>query len=319
VRALTISDGRLELRDRPDPTPAAEEVLVEIAGTGINRADLMQLAGAYPAPRGWPPDVPGLEFAGTVVATGPRVNSLARGDRVFGIAGGGAHASHILTMETLCASVPANLDLVEAGGVPEVFITAHDALVTNADLRSGERLLINGVGSGVGTAAVQLARALGATTVGTSRTPEKLRRAKQLGLDEEVVAADDMAEAIGGVDVVLELVGGDYLSMDVDLCRPNGRIIVVGLLAGSAATIDLGQILSKRLTLRGTTLRRRPNYEKARATAAFSAQVVPLLVRGDLRPVVDRVLPLGDAEAGYEAVGSNQTFGKVILAPQRGD
>jgi NADPH:quinone reductase len=287
---------------------------VRIAGAGVNRADLLQRAGRYPPPPGWPEDVPGLEQAGTVVAVGPWVRSLAEGDRVFGILGGGGHATHVLTREWLCAPVPEGLDLVEAGGVPEVFFTAHDALWVQARLRPGERVLIHGVGGGVGVAAVQLARALGASTVGTSRTESKLERAGALGLDEGLLAGDGMAERIGMVDVVLDLVGGNYLATDLAVCDTRGRIVIVGLLGGSTAKLDLGLLMRRRMTLIGTVLRRRPEHEKAAATVRFTREVVPLLAAGRLRPVTERVFPLAQANQAYDYLASNESFGKVILA-----
>ena len=315
LKAAVVQAGRIEIQDRPSPTPVADRVVVEVAGSGLNRADLLQRKGRYPAPPGWPEDIPGLEFAGTVAATGDAVRGLAEGDRVFGIVGGGAHASHAVTIEALCMRVPPGLDLVEAGGVPEVFVTAYDALVSQAGLTSGERVLIHGVGSGVGTAAVQIARALGATTVGTARTPEKLHRAKALGLDDAVAAGDDMVERIGEVDVVLELAGGSYLEVDVRVCRPRGRIVVVGTMAGTNAELDLRALMTKRLALRGTVLRSRPEWERARATAEFAHAILPLFERGVLEPVIDRVMPLEDANAAYDLLESNETFGKVILKP----
>ena len=313
MRALVIADGELRVEERPTPAPEADQILVEVAAAGLNRADLLQARGAYAAPPGWPADVPGLEFAGTVAAAGPRVTSLARGDRVFGIVGGGGHASHLITREDLCARVPAGLELGIAGGAPEAFLTAHDALVTQAGVRPGERVLIHGVGSGVGTAAVQVARALGATTVGTSRTPAKLERARSLGLGAGVAAGASMAEEIGEVDVVIDLVGGDYLETDVAVCRRRGRVIIVGLLAGAKAKLNLGAVWTKRLTLRGTTLRGRPDYEKALATRAFEREVVPLLGSGELEIVVDRTFSLDDAPKAYDHMASNLGYGKTII------
>jgi putative PIG3 family NAD(P)H quinone oxidoreductase len=316
LKVIAIVDGALCMEERATPEPGGDQVLVAVSGTGVNRADLLQKMGRYPAPPGWPADVPGMELSGTVASVGPSVRSLEVGDQVFGIVGGGAHATHVLMPELLCAPVPSGLELIEAGGVPEVFITAHDALVSQAHLRSGERVLIHGVGSGVGTAAVQLVRALGATSVGTARTPEKLERAKELGLDEAVVASDEMAREIGEVDLVLDLVGGPYIEVDIEVCRPKGRVMVVGLLAGASARLDLGRVLQGRLQIRGTTLRNRPDWEKAQATAAFAAQVLPLFARGAVRPVVDSVLPLESAEEAYDALATNKPFGKVILAPR---
>jgi NADPH:quinone reductase-like Zn-dependent oxidoreductase len=313
VRALVISDGELRIEERPTPAPEADQVLVEVTGAGLNRADLIQLRGLYPAPPGWPPDIPGLEFAGTVVGTGAGVKALREGDRVFGIVGGGAHATHLVTQEDLCSPVPDELDILDAGGIPEAFITAHDALVTQGDLRPGERVLIHGVGSGVGTAAVQVARLLGATTVGTSRTDAKLRRAEELGLDQGVLASETMADEIGEVDVVIDLIGGDYVVTDVKVCRLRGRIVIVGLLAGARTTVDLGAVWSKRLTIRGTSLRARPNYEKALAARAFEREVLPSLGRGDTRVVVDNVFLLDDSRKAYEYMLSNEGFGKTII------
>jgi NADPH:quinone reductase len=313
MRAAVIRDGHLELADRPTPVPTRSEVLVRVAGAGLNRADLLQVMGMHPAPPGWPDEIPGLEFAGTVTAVGDRVQSLSEGDRVFGILGGGGHATELITVEGLCVRVPESVDLLEAGGIPEVFMTAHDAMV-QAGLRSGERVLIHAVGSGVGTAAVQIARALGATTVGTARTADKLDRAVELGLDEAVLAGDDMAERIGEVDVVLDLVGGDYLQVDVKVCRPQGRIVLVGLLAGASVDLDLGSVLRKRLTLKGTVLRARPEWQKMQATAAFAREVIPLFKRGVLKTVVDRVMPLDEVAAAYELLSANRTFGKVIIS-----
>jgi NADPH:quinone reductase len=313
-----MSDGDLQFAERDTPEPTADQVLVEVRGSGLNRADLLQKMGRHAAPHGWPADVPGLELSGAVAAVGPGVRVLHKGDHVFGIVGGGAHATHALTTESLCVVVPEGLDLVEAGGIPEVFVTAHDALFTQANLRPGERVLIHGVGSGVGTACVQLVRAAGAQSVGTARTPDKIDRAHELGLDEGIVAGENMAREIGEVDLVIDLVGGDYMEVDVEVCKPKGRIVLVGLLAGASAQVDLGQILGKRLHLRGTVLRARPEWEKAQATAAFTHDVVPLLERGEVRPVVDRVFPLEDAAQAYEELASNTTFGKIVLAPKGG-
>jgi NADPH:quinone reductase-like Zn-dependent oxidoreductase len=313
VRALVVDDGELRIEDRPTPAPEGDQVLVEVAAAGLNRADTIQLRGRYPAPPGWPPDIPGLEFAGTVAATGRGVKALSEGDRVLGIVGGGAHATHLITNEDLCSPVPVDLDLLTAGGVPEAFITAHDALVTQGDLRPGQRVLIHAVGSGVGTAAVQVARLLGATTVGTSRTEDKLRRAAELGLDQGVVASETMANEIGDVDLVIDLLGGDYVATDVEVCRSRGTIVVVGLLAGGQTTVDLVAVWAKRLTIRGTALRARANYEKALAARAFEREVLPSLERGDAQVVVDKVFMLDDAPAAYEYMLTNEGYGKTII------
>jgi NADPH:quinone reductase len=314
MRAAVIRDGQLEVAERPTPTPVGTEVLVRVAGAGVNRADLLQVAGMHPAPPGWPADIPGLDFAGTVTAAGEQVHSLSVGDRVFGILGGGGHATELITTEGLCVRVPESVDLVAAGGIPEVFMTAHDAMVTQSGLKSGERVLIHAVGSGVGTAAVQIARALGASTVGTARSADKLDRAIALGLDDAVLAGDEMAERIGEVDVVLDLVGGNYLRVDVAVCRPQGRIVLVGLLAGASVDLDLGIMLRKRISLTGTVLRARPGWQKAQATAAFAREVLPLFEKGMLKTVVDRVMPLDEVAEAYGLLAANKTFGKVILS-----
>ncbi|MGH2790127.1 MAG: NAD(P)H-quinone oxidoreductase [Actinomycetota bacterium] len=313
MRALVIANGELRVEDRPTPAPEGDQVLVEVAAAGLNRADLLQVHGAHPAPPGWPADVPGLEFAGTVAATGSGVTSFSGGERVFGIIGGGGHATHLVTRQDLCALVPEGVDLVAAGGVPEAYITAHDALVTKGGLRPGERVLIHGVGSGVGTAAVQVARALGATIVGTSRTPDKLERARAIGLDSGVLASDAMADDIGEVDVVIDLIGGDYVATDVEVCRTNGRIVIVGLLAGPEATLNLGALMRKRLTLRGTTLRARPDHEKILATRAFEREIAPLIGSGALEVVRDKTFKLDEAPAAYEHMASNDGYGKTII------
>jgi NADPH2:quinone reductase len=313
MRVLVAAREGLQIEERPKPVVAADQILVEVASSSVNRADLLQAAGHYPAPPGWPPDVLGLEFAGTVVETGPGAVSAKAGDRVFGIVGGGGHATHLVTRADLCVPVPTDLDLVTAGAAPEVFITAHDALVARAAVRPGERVLIHGVGSGVGTAAVQVARLLGASTVGTSRTRAKLERAAELGLEDGVIASDVMAQEIGEVDVVIDLVGGDYIRTDVAVCRPAGRIVLVGLLAGASTQMDLGAVLRKRLAMVGTTLRARPEHLKTAATTAFAREVAPLLGR-ELEIVVDRVFGFDDAPAAYEYMATSGNFGNIVLS-----
>lgn len=313
MRAATIRDGNLEVVEHDTPEPGGDHVLVSVASAGLNRADLLQKMGAYPAPPGWPADIPGLEFAGRVTALGEQAKAFEVGDEVFGITGGGGHATHVLVPEELCVRVPSGLDLIEAGGAPEIFVTAHDALVSHTNTRPGERVLIHGVGSGVGSAAVQIAKALGAETVGTSRTQSKLDRAQHLGLDAGIIAGADMVDAIGEVDVVIDLVGGDYLEIDVEVCRPRGRIVIVGLLAGASAKLDMGLVLRKRLTVKGTTLRARSNAEKALAVQAFGREVVPELAAGMFKVIVERVYPLDEVAQAYDLMASNESFGKIIL------
>ncbi len=270
---------------------------------------------------GRPADIPGLEYAGEVDALGPDVTGpLKPGDRVFGIVSGGGQAEFVLTHERLAVPIPPNLDFVEAAAVPEAFITAHDALLNQGDLSPGERVLIQAVGSGVGTAAVQVAHAMGCTVFGTSRTAAKLEQAKPLGLDHGIdTASEDFATAVRsqtdgeGVHVVIDLIGGSALAGNLAALTPRGRLVLVGLLGGSNAPLDLNLMLRKRLTIVGTTLRARPLEEKIAATRRFAAQVVPWLARGTVRPVVDSTFAFEDVHAAQSRMESNQVFGKVIL------
>jgi putative PIG3 family NAD(P)H quinone oxidoreductase len=322
MRALVIADQQVRVEERPDPEPGPGEVLVRVHGAGLNRADLAQRAGFYQAPPGSPADIPGLEFAGEVVAHGVGVTEPPLGARVFGIAGGGGQAELLAVPATQCAPVPESIDLVTAGGVPEVFVTAHDALTTQAAMQPDEVVLVHAVGSGVGTAAVQLGRAAGCTVVGTARTAEKLEQAQTLGLDHAVLAARDLdpaalaadiTDAVGAVDVVLELVGGDYLITDLAVTGLRGRIVLVGMMAGSRTNLDLGALLMKRIRVYGTTLRGRSVEEKAAATAGFARDVVPLLASGEIRPVIARTLPIDDGAAAYELLASDAVFGGIVL------
>jgi NADPH:quinone reductase len=327
VRAITIVDGHLELLDRPLPEPAPDGVVVRVHGAGLNRADLLQRAGRYPPPPGVPADVPGMEFAGVVAAVGASVTTRAVGDRVFGIIGGGAQAEYVAVPAVHCAVVSEQLDLVAMGGVPEAFLTAHDAMVTQARVAAGEWVLVHAIGSGVGTAALQLARALGARVVGTARTAEKIERCRALGLDAGIepprtpdgaLDVDALAWAIveatgGGAHVTLDLVGGDYVIADVNAATVQGRIVCIGTMAGGRAMLPIGAILAKRLTLIGTVLRGRNVAEKAAATDAFVRDVVPLLADGRVAPIVEATLSLDRAEEAYALLESDATFGKVIL------
>ena len=313
----------LSVREVARPGAAtANRVCVRVHAAGLNRADILQRMGKYPAPVGYSQEIPGLEFAGTVEQVGEEVRSLQVGQRVFGITAGGAQAEYVVVPEDTLAVVPDNLRWAEAAGVPEVFITAHDALFTQAGLKMGERVLVHAVGSGVGTAAVQLAHAAGATAYGTSRTFEKLERARPYGLDEAVAVGNDptaFACAVSewtageGVNVILDLVGGSYLAANVEALAPRGRLMFVGTTGGASASLNLGIVMSKRLRLMGTMLRGRSLEEKARATRLFAAHVVPLLANGGVRPVIDRVYPIAEVRAAHERLESNESFGKVVL------
>ncbi len=323
VTFVPRSDGKgsdIVVAERPVPEAVADQVLVRVHGAGLNRADLVQRMGGYPAPPGTPADVPGLEIAGTVEAVGERVTAWQPGDTVFGVVGGGGQAQYCLTVESHLAPVPDGMDLVAAGGVPEVFITAHDALFTRCRLAPGERLLVHAVGSGVGTAAIQLARAIGATSVGTARTAAKLDRVRQLGCLRGVLVEGEwdvarLAAEIGPADVVCDLVGGRYVELDVAAAALKARIVLVGAMGGGQASFPMGGVMGKRLEIHGTMLRGRAGWEKAAATNAFRAQVVPLLAAGTVAPVIDAVVPITEAARAYELLASDTTFGKVVLSP----
>jgi putative PIG3 family NAD(P)H quinone oxidoreductase len=313
----------LEVVEVERPEAAGERVRVRVHAAALNRADLLQRRGAYPAPPGVPADIPGLEFAGEVEATGADARRWRAGARVFGITGGGAQAEYVVVPENTLAEIPANLGWEEAAAVPEAFITAHDALFTQGHLAPGERVLIHAAGSGVGLAAIQLARATGAQTLGTARrTADKLERARAYGLDAACVVQDDpqaFAEAVkdwtngAGVDVILDLVGASYLAANLDALAPRGRLLLVGTMGGAHAPLDFRRVMGKRLRLTGTVLRTRSAEEKARATRLFAAHVSPLLARGLVRPVIDSVFALGDIRAAHERLESNETFGKIVL------
>ena len=312
----------LEIRDVERPVPGTGEVLVRIHATALNRADLLQREGRYPAPPGSPADIPGLEIAGEIAARGPGATLWKEGDRVFGVIGGGGYAEYVATHERTLAAVPSRLTWTDAGAVPEAFITAHDALVTQAGLRPSERVLIHAVGSGVGLAGLQITRAAGGVAYGDARTADKIERARSLGLAGGVVVAGDLGEiarSVGqwthdtGVEIVIDLVGGAYLGASIAAAAPRGRIVLVGTMGGREAPLALGAVLGKRLTIIGTVLRARPLEEKILATRAFAAQVVPLLERGTVRPVVDRVFPLEQIAEAHRYLESNATFGKVVI------
>lgn len=303
----------LQLVERPLPEPARGEVRVRVHATAVNRADVLQRMGNYPAPADAPKDIPGLEIAGVVDALGADVERWKVGDRVFGLVGGGGYAEAIVSHERALAAIPEGMSFEDAAAVPEAFITAHDA-ISQAGLRGGETLLVHAAGSGVGTAAVQLGHAFGAYVVGTARTKDKLDRAAALGMDRGIVATDaKFAAEAGEPHVILELVGGAYLAEDLRAARLRGRIVLIGTMAGAKQELELGLVLRKRLHLIGTVLRARPLEEKIAAVRAFEAQVVPLFARGLVKPVVDQVLPLADAGKAHERMTSNAGFGKIIL------
>lgn len=327
MRAVTIvTFGEvqgLEIREiDPPPPPTADRVQVRVRAAALNRADILQRLGRYPAPAGYSQVIPGLEFAGEVEAIGSEVRKWEPGQRVFGIIGGGAQAEVVVTPEDQLAEIPANLDFQQAAAVPEAFITAHDALFTQAKLQIGENVLIHAAGSGVGTAAIQLARNAGAKVFGTSRTEDKLERAREFGLDASVVVSQDiavMAEAVRewtkgeGVNVVLDLVGAGYLSANLSALAYEGRLMLVGTTSGAKAILDMGEVMRKRITIVGTVLRARSAEEKAKATRLFTAHVLPLLADGRVRPVIDRAYQLEEIREAHARLESNKSFGKIVM------
>lgn len=313
----------LEIREVENPVaPIAHQVLVNVKAAALNRADIMQREGLYPAPQGYPERIPGLEFAGEVAAIGESVTEYKTGDRVFGITAGGAQAEYLLTEESLLAQIPDNLSFVEAAGVPEAFITAHDAIFTNGNLQTGETLLIHAVGSGVGLAALQLAKARGIKTFGTSRTADKLEKCREFGLDEAITTNDkesNFAEAIKdktagrGVDVILDLVGAKVFQGNLESLALKGRLVLVGLTGGRTAEFNLGLALSKRAKIIGTVLRSRSATEKADATRKFIEEVLPLIAAGKIKPNTDKVFSVEDVKTAHEYLASNASFGKIVL------
>ena len=320
IREFTGAAG-LEIAEVPRPgSPSGTEVLVRVRAAGLNRADLLQAKGLYPPPTGYSPNVPGLEFAGEVVEAGPEA-AFKPGTRVFGITAGEAQAEFVKVESTLAAPIPESLSFTDAAAVPEAFITAHDAIMSQAYLSAGETVLIHAVGSGVGLAALQIAKAFGATVIGTSRTKAKLDACKKYGLDHAIVTdggpvfAERVLEITDGqgVNVILDLVGAPYFEENLKALAVNGRMLLVGLTGGRRADFDLGLALTKRAAIKGTVLRPRSTAEKGEAVAAFTRDLLPMFERGELKPVVDRVFPAGEAAAAYEYLASNESFGKVIL------
>jgi putative PIG3 family NAD(P)H quinone oxidoreductase len=312
----------LEVRDVPAPRPRPDEVLVRVRSTALNRADLLQRQGRYAAPPDAPQDIPGLEFAGEVAESGANAQRWHEGDRVMGLIGGGAHAEFVTAHWDALAAVPPNLEWPNAAAVPEVFITAHDAL-RQAGFKAGENVLVHAVGSGVGLAATQIVRALGGRPFGTSRTPDKIERAKAFGLESgyavpepsSLAGLSEFARNVtgGGFDVVLDLNGGPYFAASLEAMARRGRLILIGGVAGGKADIDLYQILGKRLHVIGTVMRARSLEEKIATMSAFAREVVPLLGNGSIEPVIDSVFPLEEIQDAHRRLESNETFGKVVL------
>ncbi|MCB9612104.1 MAG: NAD(P)H-quinone oxidoreductase [Sandaracinus sp.] len=299
--------------------PGPGEVRVEVVAAGLNRADCLQRRGFYPAPPGSPKDIPGLELAGRVESVGEGVTAWQVGDGVMAITGGGAMATHVILHERELVAVPEGLGFEEAAAIPEVFFTAYDAL-DQASLRSGEVLLVHAIASGVGTAALQLAKAAGAHVVGTSRSASKLEGCRDLGLDDGLLVDGSVsfanavkAVAPRGADVILDTIGAKYLAENLRALALRGRVVTIGLLGGVKGELDLGLLLAKRATWCGSVLRARPLEEKATLAQAVTREMLPLFRRQKLRPIVDAVLPMEEIRAAHERMESNETFGKLVL------
>jgi putative PIG3 family NAD(P)H quinone oxidoreductase len=310
VRAATVRDNTITVEDHPDPVARAGEVLIRVRAAGLNGADMMQMAGHYPPPPGWPQDIPGLELAGEVVGLGEAATRFTEGDRVMGIVGGGAQAELAVVHERTLMPIPEELSFNEAGAVPEVFTTAHDAIFTQAGLRAGERLLVHGAAGGVGTAAVQLGRMAGARVTATVRNPDAREQVAALGAN--VVAPEDFVDA-GPFDVILELVGAINLENNLKSLDTGGRVTVIGTGAGREGEINLGLLMFKRARIHGSTLRARPLEDKAMTARAMERSVLPGLASGSLTVPIAAEFSLEDAAAAYERFAAGNKFGNYVL------
>jgi putative PIG3 family NAD(P)H quinone oxidoreductase len=313
MRAATIREKEIVIEEHPDPVPGLGEVLVRVHAAGLNGADMMQRRGLYPAPPGSPQDIPGMEFSGVVAALGPGAGRFALGDRVMGIVGGGAQAELLSTHERLLMPVPAGLDWPAAGGLPEVFATAHDALFPQAELASGDHLLVHGGAGGVGTAAIQLARSAGARVTATVRNEASRAYVAELGAT--VIACEDFA-AHGPFDVILELVGAPNLAENMQALAMEGRIVVIGVSAGAKGELNLLALMGKRARIHGSTLRARSLEEKAIVARRLEHHVLPLFDDGSLTVPVAETFPLDEAAAAYDRFVAGGKLGKIVLTIQ---
>lgn len=325
MRAVVITEPGspevLKIQEVPDPVPGPDDVLVDVKASALNRADTLQRQGGYPAPPGSPDDIPGLEFSGVVLDTGAHVTDLAEGDRVFGLLGGGGYASRVVTHSRMAMRIPDELDFVQAAAVPEVFFTAYDALFNHCELAMGESVLIHAAGSGVGTAAVQLAHNTGSIVFGTAGSEDKLQRAAELGMDVGINYRDqDFAQVVrqhtggAGVNALLDVIGADYWERNLASMALRGRMVLVGTMGGGGVEADLRPLMFKRLRITGTVLRSRPIEEKIAVTNQIKRHVLPLIASGAIKPVVDTVFPLAEAAEAHRHMESNANFGKIILS-----
>ncbi|HVT76177.1 MAG TPA: NAD(P)H-quinone oxidoreductase [Acidimicrobiales bacterium] len=311
MRAVVVRDGALVVEARPDPMPGPGEVLLAVKAAGLNAADLLQRRGFYPAPPGSPPDIPGLEVAGEVVAVGDAATRFGVGERVMAVVGGGAQATHLVVHERVLIAVPASVDWAQAGGFPEAFTTAHDALFTQCSLAMGDRVCVHGAAGGVGTAAVQIAHAAGAHVTATVRDESRHDEVRALGAD--VVITPDRFADTTGYDVILELVGGPNMDTNIHALNTGGRISVIGVGAGIMAQVNLANLMAKRGTIHASTLRARPLEQKADAARRVEQHVVPLLADGRVRVPVLATYGLDEVEAAYDRFSAGGKLGKIVL------
>ena len=310
----------LRFSEVASPHPGPDEIKVRVRATALNRADLLQTMGLYPAPPGAPEDIPGMEYAGEVAAVGARVRRWSVGDRVMGLVGGGAWAQELVTHEREAMAMPAGMSFADAAALPEAFATAFDALVLQGGMTVNSEVLIHAVASGVGTAALQLCRLFGARAIGTGRNEKKLERARAMGLTRTILVKDGVFSAQvkqltsgRGCDVALDLVGGDWFAETIDAMAPQGTVMLVGLVAGATAEVPLRSVLAKRLRVQGTAMRSRSLEEKIAVARAFEQRLLPSFVSGQLKPVVDAVLPMAELQPALQRLASNDTFGKLVL------
>jgi NADPH:quinone reductase len=310
MRAATIREQEIVIEEHPDPVPGTGEVLVRVHAAGLNGADMMQRRGLYPAPPGSPQDIPGMELAGEVVALGAGARRFEEGERVMAIVGGGAQAELAVVNERVLMPVPELLDWPAAGGLPEVFTTAHDAIFVQAGLRPGERLLVHGGAGGVGVAAIQLGRAAGARVTATVRNESSREQVAALGA--EAIAPEDFAKQ-GPFDVILELVGAPNMPENLAALQTGGRIVVIGVSAGAKTELNLLALMGKRARIHGSTLRSRPLEEKALTARLLEREVLPLFDTGALRVPIAATFPLEEAAAAYESFAAGGKLGKIVL------
>ncbi|MDP2272153.1 MAG: NAD(P)H-quinone oxidoreductase [Archangium sp.] len=310
----------LRFSEVASPLPGPDEIKVRVRATALNRADLLQTMGLYPAPPGAPGDIPGMEYAGEVAAVGARVRRWSVGDRVMGLVGGGAWAQELVTHEREAMAMPAGMSFADAAALPEAFATAFDALVLQGAMTVNSEVLIHAVASGVGTAALQLCRLFGARAIGTGRNEKKLERARAMGLTRTLLVKDGAFSAQvkqltagRGCDIALDLVGGDWFAETIDAMAPQGTVMLVGLVAGPTAEVPLRSVLAKRLRVQGTAMRSRSLEEKIAVARAFEQRLLPSFVSGQLEPVVDAVLPMAELQPALQRLASNDTFGKLVL------